>query len=131
MRSRDPSATSSTARALSAHTLAASEPWATSTDSPRVPRQVSSPAIRGSCPEVRATPSWTTTASNGSCGGWGPWRTRPSSSILARTPSDIGASYGQDSSGRQLRSLGTSSTGDTGTVGAHGPDLVIDLNADV
>ena len=39
----------------------------------------------GSWPEVRATPPCTTTASSGSCGGWGPCSVSPSSARRART----------------------------------------------
>ena len=64
-----PRASSRTARAFRAQTAAASVPSSTVTVSPRRPRHVSSPAIRGNCPDVRATPSCTTTASSGSWGG--------------------------------------------------------------
>src|SRR5450755_2310059 len=83
MRSSEPSAASSTASALRAHTAAAWLPCSTVTSSPRRPRQVSFPSMRGSWPEVRATPSWMTTASRGSCGGCGPYRVRPSSASRA------------------------------------------------
>src|SRR5271166_155865 len=84
IRSRSPSASSNTERALSAHTPAAATPSSSETVSPRMPRQMIRPSMRGSCPETWATPLWMTTGRSGTCGKCGPCRVNPSSKMRAR-----------------------------------------------
>src|SRR5439155_17036080 len=86
-RSRLPSASRSTARALRAQTRAASWPPSTLTPAPSTPRHVSFPSRRGNWPEVKARSPWTTTASRGACGNVGSGSTIPSSAKRASTRS--------------------------------------------
>src|SRR5689334_8762813 len=90
IRSRSPSSARRTESAFSAHHRAASAPCSTLRSAPSVPGWTSAPSwLRGSCPDVRIRPPCTTTASSGSCGGYGPGSVIPSSanrsSIVGRT----------------------------------------------